>query len=96
MALRSPEIADQVETVASSVALPLCLDNNPSTTGFVYPVDLAAEPELNLYDMAALVPIVEEAGGRFTGLDGAPGPFSGNAVASNGLLHDQVLELIGD
>lgn len=59
-------------------------------------VDLAAEPELNLYDMAALVPIVEEAGGRFTGLDGAPGPFSGNAVASNGLLHDQVLELIGD
>ncbi|MCY1683187.1 histidinol-phosphatase [Kocuria sp. SL71] len=59
-------------------------------------VDLAAEPELNLYDMAALVPIVEEAGGRFTGLDGAPGPFSGNAVASNGLLHDQALELIGD
>lgn len=43
VALRSPEIADQVETVASSVALPLCLDNNPSTTGFVYPVDLAAE-----------------------------------------------------
>lgn len=59
-------------------------------------VDLAAEPELNLYDMAALVPIVEEAGGRFTGLDGAPGPFSGNALASNGLLHDQALELIGD
>lgn len=43
VALRSPEIADQVETVASSVGLPLCLDNNPSTTGFVYPVDLAAE-----------------------------------------------------
>ena len=59
-------------------------------------VDLAAEPELNLYDMAALVPIVEEAGGRFTGLDGAPGPFSGHALASNGLLHDQALELIGD
>lgn len=43
VALRSPEIADQVETVASSVSLPLCLDNNPATTGFVYPVDLAAE-----------------------------------------------------
>lgn len=43
VALRSPEIADQVETVASSVGLPLCLDNNPATTGFVYPVDLAAE-----------------------------------------------------
>ncbi|MDO5617757.1 dihydrodipicolinate synthase family protein [Kocuria sp.] len=43
VALRSPEIADQVETVASSVSLPMCLDNNPATTGFVYPVDLAAE-----------------------------------------------------
>lgn len=59
-------------------------------------VDIAAEPELNLYDMAALVPIVEEAGGRFTALDGAPGPFGGSAAASNGLLHDQVLEVIGD
>lgn len=43
VALRSPEIADHVETVASSVGLPLCLDNNPTTTGFMYPVDLAAE-----------------------------------------------------
>ena len=59
-------------------------------------VDVAAEPELALYDMAALVPIVTEAGGRFTGLDGEDGPWSGNAVATNGLLHEQVLELIGD
>lgn len=54
-------------------------------------VDVAAEPELALYDMGALVPIVEEAGGRFTGLDGTPGPHGGNAVATNGLLHDEVL-----
>jgi histidinol-phosphatase len=33
-------------------------------------VDIACEPELNLYDMAALVPIVTEAGGRFTSLEG--------------------------
>ena len=59
-------------------------------------VDLAAEPELALYDMAALVPIVTEAGGRFTGLDGRDGCWSGNAVATNGLLHDQVLDLLGD
>lgn len=58
-------------------------------------VDIAAEPELNLYDMAALVPIVTEAGGRFTGLDGRPGCFSGNAVATNGPLHDVVLRRIG-
>ncbi|HCE60439.1 histidinol-phosphatase [Janibacter terrae] len=54
-------------------------------------VDIAAEPDLEVYDMAALVAIVEEAGGRFTSLEGAPGPWGGNAVASNGLLHDEVL-----
>lgn len=41
--LVSQEIADQVETVASSVSLPLCLYNDPATTGFTYPVELAAE-----------------------------------------------------
>ncbi|MEU3845529.1 histidinol-phosphatase [Micrococcus terreus] len=55
-------------------------------------VDLACEPELELYDMAALVPIVIEAGGCFTSLEGEPGPFGGNALASNGLLHQEVLE----
>ena len=57
-------------------------------------VDLAAEPELELYDMAALDVIVREAGGQFTSLDGTPGPFGGNAVASNGHLHDQLVELV--
>ena len=51
-------------------------------------VDIAAEPELEIYDMAALVPIVTEAGGRFTSLDGEPGPWGGDAIATNGLLHD--------
>jgi histidinol-phosphatase len=50
-------------------------------------VDLAAEPELALWDMAALAPIVVEAGGAFTGLNGRPGTGHGSAVASNGLLH---------
>ena len=54
-------------------------------------VDLAAEPELELYDMAALVPVVTEAGGRFTSLEGEPGPWGGDAVASNGRLHDHAL-----
>ena len=58
-------------------------------------VDLAAEPELELYDMAALVPVVTEAGGRFTSLDGEPGPFGGNAVATNSLLHDVALSHLG-
>jgi histidinol-phosphatase len=59
-------------------------------------VDLAAEPELSLWDMAALAPIVTEAGGRFTGLNGQDGPMQGNAAASNGLLHDVLLAAIGD
>ena len=42
-------------------------------------VDIAAEPELAVYDMAALVPIVTEAGGRFTSLAGKDGPWGGNA-----------------
>jgi len=54
-------------------------------------VDIAAEPELALWDMAALDIIVREAGGRFTGLDGRDGPWSGNALATNGRLHDAAL-----
>ena len=54
-------------------------------------VDIAAEPELSLWDMAALAPIVTEAGGRFTGLDGVDGVQQGDAAASNGLLHAGLL-----
>ncbi len=55
-------------------------------------VDVAAEPEVSLWDLAALQVIVEEAGGRFTDLAGAPRPDGGNAVATNGHLHDEVLK----
>jgi histidinol-phosphatase len=58
-------------------------------------VDLAAEPELEVYDMAALDVIVREAGGVFTSLDGTPGPLGGNALASNGRIHDQALAFLG-
>ena len=54
-------------------------------------VDIATEPELEVYDMAALVPIVTEAGGRFTSLHGAAGPWGGDALATNGHLHDEVI-----
>lgn len=54
-------------------------------------VDVAAEPEVSVWDLAALDILVREAGGAFTGLDGVPGPHRGSAVATNGLLHQQVL-----
>lgn len=58
-------------------------------------VEVACEPALSLWDMAALVPIVEEAGGMFTALDGTPGPFGEDGIASNGAVHDQVLDHLG-
>ncbi|KQT01344.1 histidinol-phosphatase [Cellulomonas sp. Leaf395] len=57
-------------------------------------VDLSAEPELALHDMAALVPIVTEAGGTFTSIRGVPGPFGGSALVSNGKLHQAALEYL--
>jgi len=54
-------------------------------------VDVAVEPEVKLWDLAPLDILVREAGGRFTDVTGGPGPHGGNAVATNGLLHDQVL-----
>lgn len=57
-------------------------------------VDVSCEPQLALHDMAALVPIVTEAGGRFTSLRGEPGPFGSSAVATNGFLHDEVLTIL--
>jgi len=45
--------------------------------------------------MAALDIIVREAGGRFTSLDGMDGPWGGNALASNGHLHDAALSFLG-
>ena len=54
-------------------------------------LDLVGEFDLKPYDMAALIPIIEEAGGRFTSVDGESGPWSGSALATNGLLHDAAL-----
>lgn len=56
--------------------------------------DIAAEPEVSLWDLAALQVIVEEAGGRFTDLAGRATPDGGSAVATNGLLHDDVLKVL--
>src|SRR5207248_1422779 len=58
-------------------------------------VDVMVEPELSLWDLAALVPIVTEAGGSFTDLAGRPGPAGGSAIATNGKLHDEIMERLG-
>jgi histidinol phosphatase-like enzyme (inositol monophosphatase family) len=53
--------------------------------------DVMVDPVVAPWDVAAVIPIVEEAGGRFTSLDGRRGPWHGHGVASNHLLHDEVL-----
>jgi histidinol-phosphatase len=53
--------------------------------------DVAVEPVVSLWDLAAVTVIVEEAGGRFSALDGSPGPNGGSALSTNGRLHDEVL-----
>lgn len=54
-------------------------------------VDISAEPEVSLWDLAALTVIVHEAGGRLTDLDGNSGPSGGSVVCTNGRLHEEVL-----
>ncbi len=54
-------------------------------------VDIACEPTLEIHDMAACSVVVTEAGGRFTDIDGRPGPLGAGAYATNGRLHDAVL-----
>ena len=57
-------------------------------------VDIAIEPELQSYDMAAFVAIVLASGGTVTGANGQDPLIAGNAVTTNGLLHSVVLDLI--
>ena len=54
-------------------------------------VDVAIEPSLALWDMAALDIIVREAGGCFTNTAGQSGPFGGSGVSTNGILHNAVI-----
>lgn len=57
-------------------------------------VDIAAEPELSPWDQAALIPVIREAGGIVTGLDGTDVMKSGSSLTTNGLLHDEAVRII--
>ena len=58
--------------------------------------DIAVEPVLAVWDMAALDIIVREAGGSFTSITGQPGPHHGSGLSTNGLLLDQVVNHLND
>ena len=54
-------------------------------------VDIMLDPRMNPWDCAALIPIVQEAGGRFTDWKGRVTIDGGDAVSTNGALHDAIL-----
>lgn len=56
--------------------------------------EIMLDPVMNVWDCAALLPIVEEAGGTFTNWQGRRTIYGGNAVSTNGLLHNVVIETI--
>jgi len=56
--------------------------------------DVMLDPVMNLWDCAALLPIMEEAGGTFTDWSGVRTAAGGNSIATNGLLFNEVLTLI--
>jgi histidinol phosphatase-like enzyme (inositol monophosphatase family) len=55
--------------------------------------DVMLDPVMNLWDCAALLPIMEEAGGTFTDWRGVRTAAGGNSIATNGLLFDEVMGL---
>jgi fructose-1,6-bisphosphatase/inositol monophosphatase family enzyme len=55
--------------------------------------EVMVDPYMSLWDAAALQPIIEEAGGSFTDWQGKPTIQSGEAVATNGVIRDEVLAI---
>jgi histidinol-phosphatase len=58
-------------------------------------IEIALDPVASLWDLAAPQLIVEEAGGRFSDLGGARTADGGDAIATNGPLHEPAIALIG-
>ena len=56
-------------------------------------IEVMVDPILNVWDAAAVQPIIEEAGGRFTDWAGDPRIDAGEAIGSNGRVHDDVLAI---
>ena len=57
--------------------------------------DIMLDPVMNLWDCAPLLPIMEEAGGTFTDWRGVRTVAGGNSIATNGILFDEVMNLLG-
>lgn len=58
--------------------------------------EVMVDASLNIWDAAAVQPIIEEAGGRYSDWNGESRIDTGSAIASNGHLHEQVLAMVSD
>ena len=58
--------------------------------------EVMLDPVVSLWDLAALLPVVTEAGGTFTDWSGEPTIHSGDAIATNGLVYAQLLALVDE
>ena len=56
--------------------------------------DICFDTSMHQWDVAPLIPIIQEAGGKITNLDGAISLGVNHAIATNGLLHDVFLQLV--
>ncbi len=56
--------------------------------------DIMIDPIVSPWDIAAVMPVIREAGGRFTDWSGGESIHGSNAIGTNGLLHDRVLEMV--
>jgi histidinol phosphatase-like enzyme (inositol monophosphatase family) len=56
--------------------------------------EIMLDPVMNVWDCAALLPIVQEAGGTFTDWRGERTIRGGNAISTNGLLSESVMEIV--
>lgn len=56
-------------------------------------IEIMIDPILNIWDAAAVQPIIEEAGGKFTDWAGESRMDAGEAIGSNGLVHPSVIEI---
>jgi histidinol-phosphatase len=58
-------------------------------------VEIGLDPVVSVWDLAAPLMVVQEAGGRFTDLSGRTSVDGGDAIATNGLVHDAALAIVG-
>jgi histidinol phosphatase-like enzyme (inositol monophosphatase family) len=101
--LLATDFSSQIENKIGSALEDLRLKANASRTwGDCYGhvlvatgrADVMLDPVMNIWDCAALLPIIEEAGGTFTDWCGQRTIRGGNAISTNGVLFQEVMETI--